>query len=411
MRWLIALAFLFSLPLPSLPFIAADISPAVAPSAQTDPVITPLEPASQFGEQITFRVRIQPADNVKELVVFITPEGQATVWQRISLEQASAEGEYLQTIKARQLILFPFSTVAYRFEVILKDNRSLSSATYTFTYEDNRFVWQDLKSGIFQIYWNSDDLTLGQEIANIAQEGLQRGQQLLDIQPPEQLRIYAYTKSSDLQEALQLTSQPWVAGHATPELAMIMISIPSGPEKTLELRRQIPHEIMHILQYQVMGKSFTQQPVWLVEGMASLTELSDNPEYRAVLKATEPQNVVPFKSMCVMFPREAAQAFQAYAQSQSFVSFLQQKFGTSGLTKLVETYKNGVGCEEGVSSALGFPLNQLEYRWKQEVLGINGSGLAFSNLLPYLLLGLLIVTPAVLAIFPPRLPQPEPAED
>lgn len=406
MRWLSALIIILNLSLQGLPFIAATRS-----ASQTETVVTPLEPASQFGEEITFRVRIEPADDIKELVVFITPEGQSTVWQKFDLDRRSEQGEFTETIKAHQLTLSPFSRVAYYFEVILKSSRKLTSETRSFIYEDNRFVWQTLKNGIFQIYWNSEDPTLGQEIANIAQQGLQRAQQLIDAETPETLRIYAYSKSSDLQEALQLTSQPWVAGHATPELSMIMISIPSGPEKTLELRRQIPHEIMHLLQYQVMGSSFTQQPVWLVEGMASLAELADNPEYRTVLKATPPEEIMPFQSLCVMFPRQAASAYQAYAQSQSFVGFLQQKFGTSTMTKLVEVYKNGVGCEEGVYAATGYSLTQLEYRWQQEVLGINVSGLAFSNLLPYLLLGLLILVPAAVVFLPPYLIRPEPVEE
>jgi hypothetical protein len=179
-----------------------------------------------------------------------------------------------------------------------------------------------------------------------------------------------------------------------------MISIPSGPERNLELRRQIPHEIMHILQYQVMGKSYTQQPAWLVEGMASLAEVYEDPEYRTVLKSLGPEQVLSFHSMCISFPREAASAYQAYAQSESFVSFVQQKFGKSGLTKLVDTYKNGVGCDEGVSYALGVSLNQLQSRWEQEVLGINGRALAFSNLLPYILLSLFILVPAGLIFFP-----------
>jgi hypothetical protein len=406
MRWLIALAFIFSFPLQSLPFITAS-----RPANQTTPEITPLEPASQFGEQITFRVKIQPANQVKELVVFITPEGQPTVWQKISLDQVTAEGEFTQTIKARQLVLFPFSKVAYRFEVNFKNGESLPSPTHTFVYEDNRFNWQELNSGIFIIKWNSEDLTLGQEIANVAQQGLERSQQFLDVQPPEKLRIYAYSKASQLQEALQLTDQPWVAGHATPELAMIMISVPSGPEKTLELRRQIPHEIMHILQYQVMDKTYNQQPVWLVEGMASLAELSDNPEYRTVLKSTAREDMIPFQDLCLMFPREAAKAYQAYAQSQSFVSFLQQKFGISGLTALVGEYKNGVGCEEGVYSATGFSLNQLENRWEQESLGIDVGGLAIINLLPYVILGLLILLPAAMVFLPSRFTRPDLAEE
>jgi hypothetical protein len=404
MRWLIALVFLLNLPLVAAPFPTAH-----SPAVQIGPVITPLEPKSQFGEQITFRVRIQPFRNVKELVVYITPESQPTVWQKIALVPLNDLGDFEQVVRARQLALFPFSQIAYRFEASLSDGTSKSSETKTFIYQDDRFKWQSLQSGIFEIHWNREESTLGQDIANIAQQGLERDLGLLSVNPPEKLRIYAYSSSRDLQTALQLTSQPWVAGHATPELALVMISVPSGPEKNLELRRQIPHEIMHILQYQVMGKSFNQQPVWLVEGMASLAELSVNPEYRTVLKATNKQQIIPFRSMCIMFPREAASAFQAYAQSESFVSFLQQKFGTPGLMKLIEVYKSGVGCEEGVSSALGFSLNQLEYRWEQEALGINVSGLAFTNLLPYLLIGLLILLPGVLVFF--RFSNPALAED
>jgi hypothetical protein len=406
MRWLTALIILFSFSLQGLPYIAAPFS-----VSQTEPVITPLEPASQFGKEITFRVRIEPAQDIKELLVFITPEGQSTVWQKFDLEQLSEQGEFTETIKAHQLTLSPFSQVAYYFEVILKSDRKLTSEKRSFIYEDNRFVWQNLKSGIFQVYWNSDDPTLGQDIANIAQQGLQRCQQLIDTETPEMVRIYAYTKSADLQEALQLTSQPWVAGHTTPELNMIMISIPSGPERTLELRRQIPHEIMHILQYQVMGKSFTQQPVWLVEGMASLAELADNPEYRTVLKATSQGELLPFQSLCVMFPRQAASAYQAYAQSQSFVGFLQQKFGTSTITNLVEEYKNGVGCEEGVYAATGYSLTQLDFRWQQEVLGIDSGGLVFSNLLPYLSMALIILVSGIFVFLPRLLSRFKPVEE
>lgn len=406
MRWLIALVFFVSFPLQSLPFFAAQFN-----ASQSGPVITPLEPASQFGEQITFRVRIQPADEVTELVVYITPEGQPTVWQKIDLDHVDEQGEFLQTIKAHNLVLFPFSQVSYRFDVKLKDNRSVSTETQSFIYEDNRFIWQNVKSGIFDIHWNNDDSTLGQEIANIAQEGLQRGQNLLNVDTPEFIRIYAYAKSSDLQEALDLTSQPWVAGHATPELSMIMISIPSGPERNFELRRMIPHEIMHILQYQVMGDTYTRQPVWLVEGMASMAELNDNPEYRTVLKAAATDELIPFRSLCVMFPRQAASAYQAYAQSQSFVSFLQQKFGTSKITELVQTYKNGLGCEEGIASVTGYSLNQLELRWKQETLGINVGGLAFVNMLPILILALFILVPAIAAFVTPRFARPEVDED
>jgi len=192
----------------------------------------------------------------------------------------------------------------------------------------------------------------------------------------------------------------------------VLISVPSGPERKLELERQIPHEIMHILQYQVIKNSVEQQPVWLIEGMASLAELYPNPEYSQVLESSAArQQLISFESLCVSLPRETAGAFQAYAQSDSFVRYLQRKYGASGLRALMDAYQNGMGCSEGVEAALGEPLSQVEKQWQQEVLGINQTDLVMGNLSPYLVLGLLLIVPAAAALFPIRSEDEEEEED
>ena len=376
---------------------------ASQPPAQAGPTITDQGAEPVFGEQVTFRVRVQPIREVQDLLVFITPQGQPTVWQKFDLQQADAQGELTQVVDARQLALYPFSRVTYRYEATLKDGSKVKSETASFQYDDTRFQWQTLESGIFEIHWYGSDSALGQMIADIAQKGLETSQEILSVTPPAPLRIYAYTSSRDLQSALQMTSQPWVAGHTTPELGMVLISVPSGPEKKLELERQVPHEIMHILQYQLTGGNFTRQPVWLLEGMASLVEIYPNPEYRTVLDTSARSNsLIPFSSLCSAFPRDASGAFQAYAQSESFARFLYTNYGAPGLREMIDQYENGLGCEEGFAAALGLPLNQAEYRWRQEELGVNVGGLVLSNLSPYLLIGLLILIPAALAFLPYR---------
>lgn len=396
MHWLAALVILLHL-----------ILPASRSAAQTSPEVTDLGADYKFGERITFRVRVQPVADVRELTIFITPDHQATVFQKVALDQANDQGEITQVVDARQIPLEPFSTIQYRYQASLNDGSTISTDAKTISYDDNRFNWQSLDSGIFQVRWYGTDTALGQQIVDIAQQGLQHAQTLLKATPPAHLRIYAYASSRDLQSAMQLTSRPWVAGHTTPEQNLILISVPSGPEKNLELQRQIPHEIMHILQYQVMGSNYFSQPVWLVEGMASLAELRPNPEYERVLKeATAAQQIIPFSSLCTTFPQDAGPAFQAYAQSESFVGFLQEKYGSSGLSSLIEQYKNNLGCSDGVKAAFGISLDQLEYRWKQEALGINIGGLVLSNLSPYLLIALLLLLPAGLAFLPYRAPKP-----
>jgi hypothetical protein len=397
MHWLAALIIFIQLSSPVL--FHTRIAPSTA--AQSPVEIEDQAVEYEFGQQITFTAHIQLLEaQVSEMLVFITPEGQATVWEEMNVDQ---DGQASQSVDARRLPLSPFSQVEYRFEARLDDGSAVTSDTFWFNYDDNRFDWQSNESGIFQVFWYGNDIALGQEILNIAQSGLQKSQSILMVEPPQPLRIYAYTSSRDLQSALQLTSQTWVAGHATPELGMILISVPAGPEKKLELERQIPHEILHLLQYQIIGSNFPHQPLWLIEGMASLAELYPNPEYRRVLETTAAADeLIPLQELCASFPREANGAFRAYAQSESFVRFLHEKFGNGKLRQLMDQYQSGLGCEEGVAAVYGISLNQLDYRWKQEALGIDTGQLALQNLSPYLLLGLLLIIPAALGLLPIR---------
>jgi len=388
-HWLAGLLILLQLAFPSVPRLTQLPSDLTFSDSQAQPV---------FGQHITFQTRIEPPAEIEKVLVYITPSGQPTVWEAMSLDQ---QGRAVLQVDVRRLSLPPFSTINYRFEAILRDGQTFSSQPQSFQYQDDRFEWQAKTGGIFEVYWYGGDVTLGQEILNVAEAGLEAAQELLPVDPPALIRIYAYTSSLDLQSALQLAPQSWVAGHASPELSMILISVPTGPEKKLELQRQIPHEIMHLLQYQVTGRQYERQPMWLLEGMASLAELYPSPEYQRVLEATARGNeILPMESLCAAFPPEAGLAFRSYAQSESFVSYLHSNFGTAALRDLMEQYQNGLGCKEGFAAAFDVPLSQFEYRWKQEVLGINPGGLALRRLSPYFLLGLIIILPAALALWP-----------
>jgi hypothetical protein len=364
--------------------------------------INVLDSGSQaiFGGNIVFRAAAQPSVGVSEVLVSFTPQSQVTRLEKMIL---GTGGEAVYEIAAGEIALIPFTRIDYSFEARLENGTKVSSQEYHLQYDDTRFTWQDQESGIFQVHWNDEDPTLGQQIINVAQAGLEQAQSILEIDPPEPVQIYAYSSSRDLQDALMMTGGSWVAGHASPDLGMIMISVPSGPERKLELQRQIPHEIMHLLQYQVTGKYFARQPIWLMEGMASLTELYPNPEYSRVLKDTaRADGLIPMETLCSSFPNEAGPVFRAYAQSESFVRYLNSTYGNSGLLSLINEYKNGMGCTEGVEAAFSTSLGQLEYRWKQEVLGLNAGGLAVRRLSPYLLLGLLLLIPVMFSFWPFR---------
>ncbi len=378
----------------------AAINLAMRPYAPSVIEINAVDVTYQFGEQATFTAQVTDAAAIQEAFLFIEPQGQNTRLEKITI---SPDGLISYTLDIQSNGLRPFTTVTYWFQLKLADGQDITSSRFRFEYEDNRFEWQRLANDQFTVSWIDGDLEFGQSAVNSARNGLESIRQILPAELPTPLKIFIYPSPLDMQEALKLTNTPWATGHASPDLGVIILSIPPGPDQRAEMERQIPHEMMHVLLYQITGNEYGQLPAWLVEGFASIAEIYPNPDYERVLqKNIQANSLLPLQSLCEAFPRDASGAFLAYAQSASFARFLYQNYGSSGLLKLIRQYLDGMGCSEAVTAAWDTPLSQLELRWQQETLGMNVGSLAFQKILPYLVIGLLMLIPIVITILLPR---------
>jgi len=358
--------------------------------AETDSSFRPPVVSYQFGQTISITAGITSDTQAKEIIVNFQPEGKAV---RTETVIPAKDGSFTYTIDLTAHPLSPFTSVEFWFRASLNDGTVIESDHSSFLYEDNRFVWQTLENNRFQVHWYSGDQKFGQEALNAAESGLHNAVTYLPVAPNLPVKIYVYASAYDLQEAMNLSQQPWVAGRATPELGITLVSIPDGPVQRLEMERQIPHELMHILEYEFMGSvGYNKIPTWLSEGLASLAELNPNSDYERVLnQATTANALIPMTDLCVSFPTDTDKAFLSYAQSASFTRFLFQKSGSPAIQALLTQYMNGMGCEEGVQSIYGSSLSQLEYSWRQEALGVNAKNQAWQNLLPYITIGLVIL--------------------
>lgn len=369
----------------------------LSPTLQSTVEFDNVRVSYRFGEQVHFQATISSDAAIQQAHLFIQPEGQTT---RVEAVTPNERGEVSLIYDVRQNPLRPFARTAYWYKITLTDGSQMDSPRYEFEYIDNRFNWKTLAGDPFEVFWYDAELAFGQAALNTAQAGLQSAQKFLNAAPQTTIKIFIFASAADLQQSLQLAQKPWVAGHASPDLGVILVSIPARPEQRLEMERQIPHELVHILQYQMLGNGFQNLPIWLAEGMASLAELYPNPEYsRALKSAVESQSLLPVNSLCDAFPQEGEQVFLAYAESASLVQYLHQKYGTTRLQELLLRYQDGLGCEEAVAASLGISLNQLENLWRQEALGMDPGLQAFRNLSPYLLLLLLVLIPPAVSIF------------
>lgn len=368
--------------------IAILLLPSLVVQGQAKVDFSDLSAYYKFNDVITFQAKIQPPSPT-ELFLLIHPEGQDTILEQVTTNDL---GELIFNFDLKKTPLRPFTRVEYWLRAADSSGQKFESPRQSFFYEENLQSWQRLEEDRFIISWRQGDQKFGQAVANAARAGLRSVNTYLPLVPPTTIRIYVYPAARELQTALLENQKTWVAGHTSPDLSVILVSIAPGLDQQLEMERQIPHELAHIALYQLTGEfAYDHLPLWLNEGISSLVEPNPNSEYRIALERSAPGgNLIPMENLCASFPSDASNAFLAYAQSASFVRFYFQKFGATGLSALIEQYKNGVGCLEGVQTATGSSLTTLQSRWQQEALGINPTALALQNLAPYLVIAVLL---------------------
>jgi len=354
-----------------------------------------------FGEPITFKARLLNLPGpVAEAYILFRADGEATT--RVFPVAVEADGATTFVYTFEQGPLRPFATVRFWYQVKLADGQERKSSEFYFPYLDNRFEWIQRETDGLRVHWYVGDEAFGQAALDVARQGLKRSRELLLVEPAGPIDIYIYASVVDLQKAFETGGIAWAGGHASPDLRVALIAVTPGPEQGLEMDRKVPHELAHILTYDLARERYTQLPVWLREGIASRAEISTNPDYgRAIALASENNALLSFGTLCGAFPADSGNAFLAYAQSEAFTRFLLERYGQAGLLALIQAYGNGLGCEQGAFSALGKPLSELEMDWRNAALRTaSPTPSALGNFGPYLvLLVVILVVPLTNAFF------------
>jgi len=343
-----------------------------------------------FGEGITFFATIRASIQIQNPSIVIFDEAQGLTHVQPLEIRADGTTEYF--FDTRQNILRPFTNVRWSYQFTLADGSTFQSETFFIRYDDDRFTWQTLEAGSIRLHWYNGDANFGQAALNSTQSGLQSISALLPLDLARPVDIFIYANVGDLRGTYYSESDAWVAGHANSAVGVVMVVIEPGANQSIAMEQRIPHELMHVMLYRSIGAGYNNLPAWLREGTATLAEVSPNPDYDRVLAAAGANNtLIPIKDLCVSFPPNADTAFLAYAESQSFIHYLQKTYGSAKLLSLVSIYADGVDCERGTENAYGVSLSKLEMDWRASALGQNAILSALRNLSPYLVLLCLIL--------------------
>ena len=356
-----------------------------------------------FGESVTFKAIVESEFPIVSGKLFFQASNDTqTILGTPEITQVDdTTYEFNYTYPISDYPLPAFSSIQYRYIITLKDGDIVQFPWDSFEYQDNRFVWNELKESSFRVFWYEGDIEFAQRVLDTAQEGSNKIQNLLQLTLPTPLKIYVYPDGQTMQKALNPTSENWVAGHADPDLGVIVVSLPQGPDQFLLMEQRVPHELMHIGLFEATNPGYQNLPTWLSEGLASQAELYPNPDYRVMLEyAVMNDSLLPMSNLCKSFPRDVSNALLAYAQSDSFTQYLYSTYGATGLEDLITNYANGLDCNNGARAALGKDLGQLERNWRREILNENVAAKAFTNFSPWLIFMIIVlVAPLSLALF------------
>jgi hypothetical protein len=358
-----------------------------------------------FDKQITFQTEIKSESPIETAIVFFQAHNDTHTGVGLASVNKIEDNLYRlsYTHSLEDYRLQPFTQVDYHWEITTADGNKQKLGGKSFEYIDNRYPWNSLEEKPFKVHWYDDagDIHFAISVIDAAQDGYNKAVNLLPVTiPNNNLEIYVYPDSESMQSVLQPSSENWVAGHADADMGVIVVTLPPGPDQKLLIQQRIPHELMHILLYQLTDPGYNNLPTWLNEGLSSQVELYPNSDYPILLEdAVKRGALIPMASLCHTFPRDASSALLSYAQAASFTKYLYNTYGTTGLVDLVKAYANGLDCERGAEQALGKSLTQLERSWHNDILAVDTVQAAINNLMPWLiLLATILVVPTIIAI-------------
>ncbi len=361
-----------------------------------------------FGQQVFFALEVEAPSAITGVTLFFRPSGsEHTIVETLSVTPGlRVEAYYTHDLRARPFP--PFSRISYWWHIEAGNMPALTTPPIEFLYEDNRFDWQVLDQPPLHIHWHQGDLQFGQSAVDTAAAALTRIGRELNSPPPARLDIYIYAESAALQTGLRLAGRDWVGGHADPELGVVLVSVAPGLESRLEMAREIPHELTHVLLYHLVGAGFESLPAWLNEGLASHYEEVPSPEFATALSlAVETDSLIPIQDLCTSFPVQAGEALLAYSESESLVRHIRAQYGIAGITSLVSEYAGGTSCVAGVASALGITFEALENGWRANLGRPAPSPSPMNDLYPYVaVLALVLFAPLVAVITAARRRRP-----
>ena len=398
----------------SMPYRAALIvafcamSFVLAPSPALAAVNVNQTASVTYGKSITFSLSGQSAAPVTDALLHIHVLNQPESDVKPETLTGGTSFTASADVPVAALNLPPFAQISYNWELTTASG-AVQADSQSLVYDDNTLPWKwavETRDNLV-LHWDGSNSDLAEAALTSASSSLASLSDLTGARPTSPIHIYLYPDLASMTGTLrshQQRIQDWVAAYAIPQQDGIFVAESQGPDEIPGLERDMAHELTHLLVYAAAGSNPDKVPGWLNEGLAiDASPTPDTSLDTQLNQAIHDGVLLSLNDLCApnFTALPASDAPLAYAQSASFVRYIEARYGTSQIKGLLSAYANGASCAGGVSLVLGTSLADLETQWHGELgQDYTGPSAQEPSLLPWALAWLASLALAYLFVFP-----------
>ena len=297
-------------------------------------------------------------------ILFGLPHGAVTRRGRATFEVADGRLTASHRWRLRGTLL-PGAEIEYRFEVRGSEG-TLHTSTSSVTYIDRELPWQTQTEGFVEIWWYAGGEGLATDAVNGVRRGLAALDSDFDLQLQRQTRLLLYADDARMRADMGHGTRPWVGGVAAARFNLIVLYASEHDWARRTLASTIAHELTHIAVEHAIGEPPRPVPSWFHEGVATVVEgaVAERFSYDVILAAAVDANkLVSLRGLTGSFPVQGSRAVLAYAQSNSFVSFIIDRWGRPSVTEILDAFREGASQDAALRQTVGVGLDALEQQW------------------------------------------------
>jgi hypothetical protein len=256
----------------------------------------------------------------------------------------------------------PGAEVNYWWVIEDSSGNTLTTPQQTVAFDDTNHKWTEVSEDNISVHWYDGNSDFGNSLLKAATtaKNIQEHDTGALISKP--VNAYIYGSQPDLLNSM-ISAQEWTGGRARPEFDTILLFV--SPSDLDWGEKAIAHEMGHLVTHQITSGPYgATLPPWLDEGLAMHAEGAQSDSDATLLKdAISAGSIATLQTLSSPFSANPQEAYVDYAESQSVIDFLINKYGNDKMNQLLVNVNNGYSMDDALTNVYGFNLDGLDSAW------------------------------------------------